>query len=415
VDAGIAAVDGGRLVTDELAAGLDACLASPAAVTLVAAGKAAAPMAAAFVRARAGPVRAALAASTHGAGVLPSWVEWYPARHPIPDEISERAARRALELAASADGPLVVLLSGGASSLLAVPRPGITLEDKREVTARLLAAGADIHALNTVRKHLSAIKGGQLAAAARGPTLALAVSDVVDDDLSVIGSGPTVADPSTFSSALDVLDRFGGRAAYPRAAVALLEAGHGGTVAETPKPGDRRLSSAVTRIIGSRRDVLRAAADAARRAGYRATVIPEAVVGEARQAGAAHVGRMLEAADATSRAAVLSTGETTVRVTGTGRGGRNQEFVLAAAPLLAGCGRTAVLASAGTDGIDGPTDAAGAIADSTTMARIERAGLSLERTLADNDSHTLFAALGDLIHTGPTKTNVGDVQVLLVG
>jgi hydroxypyruvate reductase len=414
VHAGIAAADAGRFVADALANGVDACRRSPRPVTLVAAGKAAAPMAAAFVRAHPGAVGAAMVASTHGAALLLPSIEWYGARHPIPDETSERAGRRALELAASATGGLIVLLSGGASSLLAVPRPGLTLEDKRGVTARLLVAGADIHALNAVRKHLSAIKGGFLAASARGSTLALAVSDVVDDDLSVIGSGPTVADPTTFSMALDVLDRFGGRSAYPRAAVRLLEAGQGGNLPETPKPADPRLASATTLVIGSRFDVLRAATDHASRTGYRATAIADPLVGEARHVAAAHVARMLDAAGGDTRACVLSTGETTVRVTGSGRGGRNQELALAAAPLLAACGRPAVFASVGTDGIDGPTDAAGAIVDVATVSRVQERHLSIDRVLDENDSYTLLGALGDLIVTGPTGTNVGDLQVLLV-
>jgi hydroxypyruvate reductase len=384
-------------------------------VTLIAVGKAAAPMAAAFLRSHPGPIGATLVASSHASVPLSASFEWYRAGHPIPDDVSERAGRRALELAASINGPLVVLLSGGASSLLAVPRPGVTLEDKRRVTRQLLAAGADINALNTVRKHLSAIKGGRLAATARGPTIAFAVSDVVGDDLSVIGSGPTVADPTTFAAALDALDRFGGRSAYPAAAVRLLEAGHLGDLPETPKPGDPRLLSASTRVIGSCLDALHGAREAASRAGYSPIVISEPVVGEARQVAPAHVARMLDLASrAAGRAAVMSAGETTVRVVGTGRGGRNQEFALAAASLLPRFGRPAVLASVGTDGIDGPTDAAGAIADTTTLERVEHGNLSVAGVLDDNDSYSLFTALGDLIKTGPTDTNVGDLQVLLV-
>ncbi len=370
-------------------------------------------MAAAFVRGHDGPIGALLVSSTHGEDRLPARAEWYHAGHPVPSGASERAGRRALELAATAAGPLIVLLSGGASALLAVPRPGLALDDKRAVTSRLMAAGADIHALNTVRKHLSAIKGGWLAATARGPSLAFAVSDVVDDDLSVIGSGPTVADPTTFSDALAVLDRFGGRSAYPAAAVRVLEAGGAGLLPDTPKAGDPRLASATTCIVGSRHHVLRAAADAARAAGYRPVVIDDALVGEARRVGPVHVGRMLEAAGP-GPTAVLSAGETTVRVTGSGRGGRNQELALAASPVLARCDRRAVFASVGTDGIDGPTDAAGGLVDTTTLARAAERATSLEAVLDANDSYPLLAALGDLIVTGPTDTNVGDLQVLLV-
>ena len=403
------------MLTQALAESAEACVLASAPVTLVAAGKAAAPMAVAFAQSHPGPVAAALVASTHASVPLPPSFEWYRAGHPVPDEISERAGRRALDLAASCHDPLVVLLSGGASSLLAMPRPGMTLDDKRRVTNHLLAAGADIRAVNTVRKHLSAIKGGWLAASARGPTIAFAVSDVVGDDLSVIGSGPTVADPTTFSAALEVLDRFGGRSAYPAVAVRLLQAGQAGDLPETPKPGDPRLSSATTRVIGSSRDVLRAAAEAARRAGYDPTVLGDPVVGEARQVAPGHVATMLEAAGrAGGRAAALSAGETTVRVVGTGRGGRNQEFALAAASLLARLGRRAVFASVGTDGIDGPTGAAGGVVDTTTIDRVAQRHLSVAQALDNNDSYSLLAALGDLITTGPTDTNVGDLQVLLI-
>jgi len=371
-------------------------------------------MAAAFAHSHGRRLGAAIVVSTHVSVPLPDAFERYLAGHPVPDSSSERAGRRALELASAARGAVVVLLSGGASALLAVPRPGLDLQSKRAVTTRLLRGGADIHALNTVRKHLSAIKGGWLAAASAGPTIAFAVSDVVDNDLSVIGSGPTVPDPTTFHDALAVLDRFGGRAVYPPSAVRLLESGAAGRLPDTPKPGDPRLLSASTRIIGSRLDVMRAAADHATSAGYRATVIEEPVVGEAARIASAHVQRMAAAAASGGRAAVISTGETTVHVVGNGRGGRNQEFALAAAPALSALERPAAFASIGTDGIDGPTDAAGALADNATVARARRAGLSIDGALADNDSHTLLAALGDLIRTGPTATNVGDLQVLLL-
>ncbi len=421
--AGIRAADAGGFVARALAAPAgasapDAALRSPASgpVTLVAAGKAAAPMAAAFLRSHSGPIAHALVVSTHASVALPAAVEWVPARHPVPDAGSERAGRRALHLAAAARGPLVVLLSGGASSLLAVARQGITLDDKQRVTDRLLKAGADIDALNTVRKHLSAIKGGWLAASARGPTIAFAVSDVVTDDLSVIGSGPTVADPTTFSDALHVLDRFSGRSTYPAATVRLLEAGAAGAFRETPKPGDARLANAATRVIGSRFDVMRAIAQAASEAGYVAREIGEPVVGEAREAGLQRAAAMIaQALETPGRVAIVSSGETTVRVVGHGRGGRNQEFVLAAAGALARVPRPAVFASVGTDGIDGPTDAAGGIADTTTVGRVASAGLSIEAALDSNDSYPLLNALGDLIETGPTNTNVGDVQLLLMG
>ncbi len=336
----------------------------------------------------------------------------------MPDARSVDAGLRALASARTlAPGHgLLVLLSGGASSLMALPAAGLTLEAKQAATRQLLGAGARIHDLNAVRKHLSAVKGGQLAAAAAGPVLALAISDVVGDDLSVIGSGPTVADPTTFADALDVVDRFGGPDAFPSAVTAHLRSGARGELEETPKPGDARLEHSVTGIIGSRRDAAAGAAAAARSLGYHTIVIDEPVVGAARVAGPRFVEdavRRAEAAD--DPVCVIATGETTVRVTGRGRGGRNQEVVLSAARTLAALPRSAAFLSGGTDGVDGPTDAAGAIADGTTLTRAERAGLrSPEASLDDNDAYPFFGALGDLVITGPSETNVGDIQLLLI-
>ncbi len=350
---------------------------------------------------------------------MPSQVTWIESSHPVPDARSVDAGGRALASArALAPGRgLLVLLSGGASSLMALPSAGITLEDKQAATRRLLGAGASIHELNAVRKHLSAVKGGRLASAAVGPVLALAISDVVGDDLSVIGSGPTVADPSTFADAMDVVGRFGGPEAFPTAVMARLRAGARGELDETPKPDDVRLERSVTRIIGSRADAAAGAAIAARSLGYRTIVIDEAVVGLARDAGPRFVQEAARrAGPGDDPACVIATGETTVRVTGRGRGGRNQEVVLSAARTLAALPMAAALLSGGTDGVDGPTDAAGAMADGVTLARAERAGLRPpEAYLDDNDAYRFFGALGDLVITGPSDTNVGDIQILLIG
>ncbi len=350
---------------------------------------------------------------------LSATFESIPGGHPVPTEASERAGRRALEVAAAvADGEaLLVLLSGGASAMMAVPAERISLDDKRRTTEWLLKAGADIHALNTVRKHISAIKGGWLAARAAGACLTFAISDVVGDDLSVIASGPTVADASTFDDALDVLQRFGGVDAYPAPVVARLSAGQRGAVADTPKPHDSRLVRAVSDVIGSRRDAMAGAVTEAGSRGYQVVRIDDPVVGDARTTSEAHLRAMVARAAGIGRpVCIVSSGETTVHVTGSGKGGRNQEFALAAARPLASLGAPAVVASAGTDGIDGPTDAAGAFADSTTLARARAAGVGdPERFLADNNAYAFFGALGDLIHTGPTDTNVGDLQVILFG
>ncbi|MBE3096219.1 MAG: DUF4147 domain-containing protein, partial [Planctomycetes bacterium] len=343
--------------------------------------------------------------------------EAYPGGHPAPDAGSVAAGRRALDIAAATSGDelLVVLLSGGASALLAAPVEGVSLDDKRATTTRVMKAGADIYALNTVRKHLSRIKGGWLAAAAGAQSITLAVSDVIGDDLSVIGSGPTVPDPTSYADALAVVDRFGGRARCPAAAVHWLEQGARGEVPETPKPGDRRLARATARVIASRLDALAGAREAAEALGYAVAVREEAVIGEARDAARDHLAIASDLAHGLTRpCCVLAAGETTVHVKGRGLGGRNQEFALALAPALGGLGQAAAAASLGTDGIDGPTDAAGAITDSTTIARAMAAGLRDPADyLRDNDSYTFLHGVGDLVVTGPTGTNVGDIQILL--
>jgi hydroxypyruvate reductase len=298
---------------------------------------------------------------------------------------------------------------------MAVPTPGISLAEKARTTNLLLGHGADIHALNTVRKHLSAIKGGRLAAATVADTLTFAVSDVVGDDLGVIGSGPTVGDATTFGDALAVLERFGGQTIYPRAVIELFAQGARGDVPESPKPADPSIQRATSRVIGGRHDAARGAAEEARARGYHPVIREMPTVGDARQAAAAYLDWSADQARSRPRPlAIISSGETTVRVLGTGTGGRNQEFALAAAAGLGRFGPCAALASFGTDGVDGPTDAAGAIADPTTCARAAGVGLDPDAFLTDNNSYAFFHTLGDLIRTGPTGTNVGDLQVLLV-
>lgn len=381
-------------------------------------GKAAAHLAAALDRLSPGAASGGLAIGTHRPDTMPPGITWIPSSHPVPDARSVDAGRQALAAARGVQPghALLVMLSGGASALMAAPAAGITLDDKQAATRQLLAAGAGIRELNVVRKHLSAVKGGLLAASCREPLLALAISDVVGDDPSVIGSGPTVPDPSTFTDALDVVERFGGAGAFPSAVTRRLRAGARGELPETPKPGDPRLLHATSRIIGSRVSAAAGAADAARALGYRTIVIEEPVIGVAREAGP----RLVE--EATRRAwpgagpaCVIATGETTVRVAGRGRGGRNQELVLSAVRALAGLPGPAAVLSGGTDGIDGPTDAAGAVADGTTLARAAAAGLGPpEAYLDDNDAYRFFRALDDLVMTGPSDTNVGDIQVLLL-
>jgi glycerate 2-kinase len=389
---------------------------TPASVTdVVAVGKAAVHMARAFAAAAPTPIRrGALISPRFDAPSLPSFTS-IAAAHPVPDERSVQAGQAALAVARGVlrDGRLVVLLSGGASALMALPAAGVSLDSKRAVTDRLLRADADINALNCVRKHLSRVKGGRLAAACAGRTITLAVSDVVGDDPSVIGSGPTVADPTTFGDALAVLAESG--SVFPDDAMAWLERGAAGQVPETPKPGDAAVARSIVHVIGSRADALVAATAEARTRGYRVIAAERPIVGEARLRGVEHASWLAALArDHAEALCVVSAGETTVRVAGSGTGGRNQELALAAIDGLAAMPRAAALASVGTDGIDGPTDAAGAIADSTSAVRARASGLDPMKYLEANDAWSFFDRLGDLVRTGATNTNVGDVQVALV-
>lgn len=334
-------------------------------------------------------------------------IELHPSGHPIPDERGLEGARRILDLARAA-GPrdlLICVVSGGASALLPAPAPPLTLAEKQAITRQLLASGATIHEMNTVRKHLSLIKGGQLASLAQpGTVVTLLLSDVVGDDPEVIGSGPTVSDPSTCAQAVHILEKYG--IAIP------AEALH-----ETPKPGDPSLARTNQVLVGSNRQAIDAAAQCARELGYRTAVLSTSIQGETRDIASMHaaIAREILSSGRPLRrpACLLSGGETTVTVRGKGLGGRNQEFVLAAILALEGTGPVTVL-SAGTDGIDGPTDAAGAIADSGTLARASGLGLDARRYLESNDSYRFFEPLKALLKTGPTGTNVMDVRVLLV-
>jgi glycerate 2-kinase len=343
-------------------------------------------------------------------------------RHPVPDEVSVAAGARALHLAAASrarNERLVVLLSGGASAMLAVPADGVSLPDKASLTELLLRSGLPIAAMNAIRKHVSAIKGGQLAAAA-GRSTTFAISDVhapVEDDPAVIGSGPTVADPTTFADAERALRGAGLLDLVPASIRDRLSAGVRGGIGETPKPGDPRLRDAEFALAGARDDAMAGASAEAASRGYDVERIAPPTLGEASAAAHAFVARVREIArDRTRPVCVVASGETTVTLPMSGRvgaGGRNQEFALAAASDLRDLG-ACVLASVGTDGIDGPTDAAGAIADAVTLTRAASIGLDAGAALAAHDAYPFFRALDDLIVTGPTGTNVGDLQVVLV-
>lgn len=383
---------------------------------VIAVGKAAAAMAAAFVRMPHLAVRQAIAIGTHAHADLPSRVEWIESSHPFPDLRSEAAGNRAIAIAEQVHSgeALVILLSGGASALMASPIAGLSLSDKIEATRTMMAAGADIHALNTVRRHLSRVKGGRLAAASVGATITLAISDVVGDDLHAIGSGPGVPDNSTWADAQSALDRFGGEAHSGRVREIVAQ-GVTGDLPDTPKPGHPSLARARARVIGSRLDAMNGARLAAIECGYQAFVLAEPVTGEARRAGPVWFARASGLAGPSARrVCVISSGETTVRVTGQGTGGRNLEFALSIADAIASIPRCA-MASIGTDGIDGSSGVAGGIVDTTTMARAARAGLQPpDNYLTANDSFAFFAPLGDTVRLGRTDTNVGDLQVLLI-
>jgi glycerate-2-kinase len=343
--------------------------------------------------------------------------ESWEAGHPLPNDASRQAALRALAIAregAAAGRELIVLLSGGASAMLAAPAAPLHLRHKAETARALMRAGVAIDGLNCVRKHLSDIKGGRLGAAARA-SHTLAISDVhspMPDDPAVIGSGPTVADPTTYAQAFEIA---AGVKGVPQEVVEHLRRGAAGERPESIKPGDPRLNHAQFEIVGSRAIALAAASRCAEGLGYDVRVESAPTSGEAREAGQAFLARARKAAASGARPlCVLAAGETTVTVSGDGIGGRNQEFALAAAPGLGALGRASLLASAGTDGIDGPTDAAGGLVDSSTLDRALRLGLDLSSSLERNDAYHFFAPLGDLIAWGPTGTNVGDVHVLLV-
>ncbi len=342
------------------------------------------------------------------------------AGHPLPDENGRRGAVQIMDLASEAgpDDLLICLISGGGSALLPLPADGLDLADKQQTMRVLLSCGATIQEINTIRKHLSAIKGGRLARTAYPATLvSLIISDVVGDDLSSIASGPTVPDAGTFADCLDIIDRYEIAGHLPPPVIRHLETGRTDPSLETPKKGDRIFDKTETLICARNNDAVAAAAEKARNAGYRPLVLSTTITGETREIARMHAAIagecLLSGRPVEPPACILSGGETTVTVRGDGRGGRNQEFCLAAAADIAGLNDIVVL-SGGTDGTDGPTDAAGAVVDSDTLRRSRELGLDLGRYLADNDAYVFFEKLNGLLMTGPTLTNVMDVRIMLI-
>lgn len=384
---------------------------------VVGAGKAAAAMAQAVEAHWRGSL-SGLVVTRYGHGAPCKQIEVIEAAHPVPDAAGREAAARILQTVRglTADDLVLCLISGGGSALLAAPAAGLTLADKQAVNRALLRSGANIAEMNCVRKHLSALKGGRLAAAcAPARVVTLAISDVPGDDPSVIASGPTVPDPTTFADALAVLAKY--VISEPRAVIEHLRAARD----ETPKPGDPRLAGGEVVIVATAQDALRAAAGAARAAGLAPVILGDSIEGEARDVAAVHAGIARQVArhggeDGTPAAppcVLLSGGETTVTVRGSGRGGRNAEFLLALAVALDGHPGIAALA-ADTDGIDGSEDNAGALLAPDSLARAAARGVRAQACLADNDGYRFFSALGDLVVTGPTRTNVNDFRALLV-
>ena len=365
--------------------------------------------------------------ATGAAGAVESSIEIVEAGHPIPDQAGLDGAQRIADLLRQTrEHDLVLcLISGGGSALMTLPVPSVSVSDLQGLTRTLLACGATINEINTIRKHISQLKGGQLARlASPSPVVSLILSDVVGDPLDVIASGPTVADPTSYADAWSVLTHYGVTDTVPASITSHLKAGMDGVVPDTPKPGDAIFDQVQNVVVGSNRVAARAAASRAQGLGFDTMVLTTFVEGEASQVGKVVAGLAkgiacseavhLPGAPLAHPACLVVGGETTVTLRGEGMGGRNQEMALAAALALEGWD-TLLVACLATDGTDGPTDAAGAFADGTTVQRAAALGLDAVDYLARNDSYHFFQQLDDLIITGPTQTNVNDLTLVLVG
>ena len=387
-------------------------------IVCIGAGKASGAMAAALERQLGSRLEGGLVVVNDGHVGKTKRIRLLEARHPVPDHRSEKAARRMIRLLESLTNRDLVLmvLSGGASSLLAAPAAGLTLKEKQLTTRLLLRSGATIQEINTVRKHLSRIKGGRLAGATTASVMTLILSDVPGDDPATIGSGPMAPDPSTFADAKKVLDTYGIRNRIPLAVRRHVDRGVQGRIPGTPKPGEALFSRVHHHVIGNNRAVIGRMAKQAKALGLRPLILTTTLSGEARDIGKLFgtLARDMHVSGNPVRppACLLAGGELTVTVKGKGSGGRAQEFALAAAPSLAGLSRVCV-AGFGTDGIDGSTEAAGAIVDGRTISRAKQKGVSLEAALRENDSYGFFHRVGGHVVTGPTGTNVNDVYMIL--
>ncbi len=389
-------------------------------VVVVGAGKAAASMASALEDILGSYITGGMITTKYGHGLALNVVSVTEAGHPIPDESGVRGSERILGLLEGAGEKDLVLcvISGGGSALLPMPVSGISLHDKQKTTQALLDCGADIHEINTIRKHISGIKGGRLAEATFPATLVtLILSDVTGDDLDAIASGPTVPDRSTFGDCMAIVDKYDLVEKLPLSVISYLKNGVQGREPETPKPGDRVFDRTLALITGSCALSVSSAKQKAVELGYNAIILSSCIEGETRDVAKVHAAiakEILKSGNPVSiPGCVISGGETTVTIHGDGLGGRNMEFVLAAAIEIDGLGGITLL-SGGTDGTDGPTDSAGAIADGSTVRTARGRGLDPAAYLSNNDSYHFFEATGDLLMTGPTMTNVMDLRIFLV-
>ena len=389
-------------------------------VFLIGTGKASASMAQAMEDIFAGRLTSGIITTKHGHGLLLKVTEVIEAGHPLPDQKGLEGAKKIQTLLKETGEKdrVLFLISGGGSALLPLPVDGISLEEKQKTTQLLLDCGADIIEINTIRKHISQMKGGWLARWAYPSTvLTFILSDVVGDPLDAIASGPTVPDTSTFTEAWDILEKYGLTHKVSSSVRSHLLSGREGKIKETPKPGDAIFSKVRNTLIGSNILALRAAEKEASSLGFNTLILSSSIVGETREAARFHGALAKEVISSghplPKPACIISGGETTVTIKGQGKGGRNQEFVLAGAFEIQDL-ETVVLLSGGTDGTDGPTDAAGAIADHTTIRRARMLGLNPKTHLNNNDAYPFFQKLGDLLITGPTKTNVMDVRIILI-
>jgi len=389
-------------------------------IIILGAGKATAPMAQAIEKMLGSIITRGLVNVKYEHLATLNWIEINEAGHPVPDASGMQGAQKAFELAASASAKdlVICLISGGASALWPLPVAGITLQDKQKTTEILLSCGATINEINIIRKHLSLIKGGRLAQIASPATLiCLILSDVVGDDLDVIASGPTVPDSSTFGDCITVIEKYNLQDQLPLSVFEYLTAGLHDKTKETPKKNSPVFKKVNNIIIGNNLAAIKAAEKTATQLGYNTLILSSMIEGETRVVAGVHTAiakEIIKSGHPISRpACILSGGETTVTIRGKGKGGRNQEFVLAALPDIAGRDHTVIL-SAGTDGTDGPTDAAGAFVDSKSFQKACQKGLCPDKALGQNDSYTFFKELDDLLITGPTNTNVMDLRIILV-